>query len=556
MWHRLSGAVVLAMATAALTAPPMVRDEQPASGPRIDISFARAARTDAVTGMVYVAISRAPSTASGSSGASSRDDTRRTPIEQAGPTGVPLFSHYVEGLRPDTPATIGASDRGHPLVSLRDLPAGEYWMQPFVNVYTRFARVDGKTVWLHMDQWEGQNWKRSPGNLYGDPIRVRFGAASTEPIRLTADKVIPPRPLEPDTALVKRIRIQSRILSRWWGHPIFLGATVLLPRDYDAHPTQHYPVNYEHGHFSTAPPSGFGRGSAFDAFWQADGTPRFIHVTLQHPSPYYDDSYGVNSENNGPYGDAIMQELLPAVESRFRVIREPWARMLSGGSTGGWIALAHQIFYPDFYGGVFASCPDSVDFRYHQIVDIYKDDNAYFIDKGWLRVDRPNQRQPDGNIQSMMKDENRYELVVGDRSRSGGQWDIWEATYSPAGEDGYPRRLWNKETGVIDKGVAEQWRKYDLRHILETNWRTLGPKLAHKLHVYMGDMDSYYLNNATELLAEFLRRADNPTFSGEIVFERRAPHCWGPRGAELTKKMVAHIERHAPKGADLKGWRY
>jgi hypothetical protein len=534
-----------ALATAAILTLPVggfwSERHSGAAGPRIEISFSAAARSQPVTGMVYVAISR---------------DNSRTPIEQTSPTGVPLFSTYVEGLAAGSPATIGATDRGHPLASLRDLPAGNYWMQPFVNVYTRFARADGKTVWLHMDQWEGQDWKKSPGNLYGEPVKRSFNPASSEPLRLSADKVIARRPLPADTEFVKRIRIKSQILSQWWGHPIELGATVLLPSGYDAHPAQRYPVNYEQGHFSTAAPGGFGRGGGFDAYWKAPGTPRFLYVTLQHPTPYYDDSYGVNSENAGPYGDAITQELIPAVEERFRVIREPWARMLSGGSTGGWIALAHQIFYPDFYGATFASCPDSVDFRYHQIVDIYKDTNAYYIDNGWMKVDRPNQRDPDGNIRSMMKDENWYELVVGDRSRSGGQWDVWEATYSPVGADGYPRRLWDKSTGQIDRAVAETWRKYDLRYILETNWRTLGPKVAHKLHVYMGDMDSYFLNNSTELLNEFLSRTDNPKFSGEIVFERRAPHCWGPRGEELMKKMVAHIERYAPAGADLKGWRY
>jgi hypothetical protein len=315
-------------------------------------------------------------------------------------------------------------------------------------------------------------------------------------------------------------------------------------------------VNYEHGHFSLRAPGGFGSGGPFDAWWLAADTARMIYVTLQHPSPYYDDSYGVNSANNGPYGDAIMQELLPAVEERFRIIREPWARMLSGGSTGGWIAAAHQVFYPDFYGGAFASCPDAVDFRYHQIVNIYEDANAYFVDKGWLLVDRPNQQQADGNIQSTMKDENRYELVVGDKSRSGGQWDIWEATYSPAAADGYPQRLWNKQTGEIDKTVAAAWRKYDLRHILESNWATLGPKIAHKLNVYVGDMDSYYLNNAVEKLNEFLRGAANPGFTGEVVFERRAPHCWGPRGADLMAKMTRQIEKVAPAGADLRSWRY
>ena len=510
-------------------------------GPRIEITVAERARAQATTGMVYVAFGR---------------DNKRTPIEQAGPTGAPLFSIAIDALQPGRPVAITSAQRGHPIPRLDDIPAGDYWVQPFVNVYTRFARADGKTVWLHMDQWEGQDWKRSPGNIYGDPVRVSFDPRASAPITLVADKVIPPIQPPTDSAQVKRIRIHSAILSKWWGHPISLGATVLLPKDYDQHPEVRYPVNYEHGHFSLRAPGNFGSGGAFDAFWAAAETPRLIYVTLQHPTPYYDDSYGVNSANNGPYGDAIMQELIPAVESRFRVIREPWARMLTGGSTGGWIAAAHQVLYPDFYGGAFASCPDSVDFRYHQIVDIYNDANAYFIDKGWMKIDRPNQVAVDGNIQSMMKDENRYELVVGDKSRSGGQWDIWEATYSPVGPDGYPRRLWDKDTGVIDKTVAEAWRKYDLRHILESSWPTLGPKVAHKLNVYVGDMDSYYLNNAVEKLNEFLSKASNPPFTGEIVFQRRAPHCWGPRGAELMAKMLRQIEKGAPAGADTKSWRY
>ena len=539
--HR-AGVFAIALVAASLGVVIRVTGSQPAAeGPRVEISFAATARTEAVTGMVYLAVSR---------------DNQRSPIEQTSPTGAPLFSTYVEALAPGTTVTIAADRRGHPIQSLRDIPAGEYWMQPFVNVYTRFPRADGKTVWLHMDQWEGQNWKRSPGNLYGEPVKVRFDPSTSTPITLVADRVIPAITPPADTELVKRIRIQSQILTKWWGHPIFLGATVLLPKDYEAHPAVKYPINYEHGHFSLRAPGGFGSGGEFDKFWLAAGTPRFIYVTMQHPSPYYDDSYAVNSENNGPFGDAILQELIPAIESKFRVIGQPWSRMLTGGSTGGWIAAAHQVFYPDFYGAAFASCPDALDFRYHQIVNIYKDPNAYFVDQGWMKIDRPNQRQPDGNIRSMMKDENRYELVVGDRSRSGGQWDIWEATYSPVGSDGYPKRLWDKFTGDLDHGVAEQWRKYDLRHIIETTWPTLGPKIAHKLNIYMGDMDSYYLNNATELLNDFLQKATNPPFSGEIVFQRRAPHCWGPRGADLMTKMVRHIEKYAPAGADTQTWRY
>ncbi len=539
---RMLGASLLALVCAAGAVRMSAAGQRSAAaGPRVEIVFSKEARAESVTGMVYVAISR---------------DNQRSPIEQASPTGVPLFSHFVEDLAPGVAATIDGSDRGHPLASLRDLPAGEYWMQPFVNVYTRFPRADGKTVWLHNDHWEGQDWKESPGNLLGDPIKVTFNPKSPAPIRLVATKAIPPIKPPADTIAVKRIRIQSDILTKWWGQPMFLGATVLLPKDYDAHPDVRYPVNYIQGHFSLAAPDGFGRGGEFDRLWNGADTPRFIYVTLQHPSPYYDDSYGVNSENNGPYGDAIITELIPAIEERFRAIREPWARMLSGGSTGGWIAVAHQVLYPDFYGGSFASCPDSVDFSFHQIVDIYKDANAYYIDKGWMKIDRPNERRPDGNIVSMMKDENAYELVVGDKSRSGGQWDIWEATYSPVGPDGYPRRIWNKSTGAIDRTVAEQWKKYDMLQILRTNWATLGPKVAHKLHIYVGDMDSYYLNDAVEHLNEFLSEVDNPKFTGEIVFQRRAPHCWGPRAPELLQKMTSQIEKVAPAGADLKSWRY
>ncbi len=245
----------------------------PAS-PSVEISFSKAARNEPVTGMVYLAISRT-------------NDT--TPIQQADTTGAPFFSKYVDQLAPDTPATIDTDDRGHPVASLRDIPSGEYWVQPFVNVYRRFPRADGHTVWLHMDQWEGQNWKRSPGNLYGDPVKLRLDKNSPAPIRLVADKVLPQIEPPADTDFVKRIKLKSAILSKWWGQPIYLGATVLLPKDYDKHPTVRYPVNYVHGHFSLAAPSGFGRGSEFDELWLASGTPRFIYVTLQHPSPYYDD---------------------------------------------------------------------------------------------------------------------------------------------------------------------------------------------------------------------------------------------------------------------------
>jgi hypothetical protein len=560
-------AVIAALAWATCLTPSHLdaRQAHVVEGPRFEISFARSAHPDPITGRVYVAISRV-------------GDSVNTPIRQTGETGVPLFGVNVDDLAAGKSATIDAGVLGHPVQSLRDIPAGEYWVQPFVNVYTKFVRSDGHIVWLHMDQWEGQNWKSSPGNIYGKPVKITFDPKSTKPITLVADQVIPPITPPADNDYVKHIKIQSKILTNWWGHPIFLGAVVLLPKEYDKHPDVKYPIVYDEGHFSLRAPGGFtqftpseargltpaagrggrgGAGGGFTSYWLGDSTPRMIIATLQHPSPYYDDSYGVNSENNGPYGDAINQELLPAIETQFRVVRSPWARLLTGGSTGGWISLARQVMYPDLFGGTWSLCPDGVDFRYHQIVNIYADSNAYWLNRGWMKLDRPAQRRPDGNVTVMMKDENSYELVVGDHSRSGGQWDIWEATYGPVGADGYPQRIWDKRTGVIDKKVADYWKQhYDLRNILETNWATLGPKVANNINVYVGDADSYFLNMGVHMLDTFFKTTTNPKFGGEVVFQPMAPHCWGPSLTELIPKMTAHMEKSAPAGADLKSWRY
>jgi hypothetical protein len=511
---------------------------------RFEVTFSPDARTEPLTGRAYVALAR--------------ESGRRGPISQAGETGVPLFAVNVEGLAAGEVAVIDGEVFGYPVESIDELPPGEYVAQPFFNVYTRFDRADGHTVWLPMDHWEGQQWRRKPGNLRGAPVTVQIDPAAGGVVRLVCDEALPEIPFPEDTEYVKRFRIKSEILSAWWGHDMYIGATVLLPAGYDEHPEARYPVNYSQGHFSTRAPGGFesGRG-AFRDWWLGPDAPRFLAVTFQHPTPYYDDSYAVNSENNGPYGDALLQELVPEVERRFRAIGEGWSRLLSGGSTGGWEALALQIFHPDDFGGCWASCPDSVDFRYHQIVNVYEDENAYFLDHGWTRTERPCLRGTDGEVRFTMSQENLYELVVGDRSRSGGQWDIWEATYSPVGPDGYPMPIWDKRTGAIDHGVASYWREhYDLRHILETRWSELGPKLVGKLHVYVGDMDGYYLNNAVGLLETFLESTTDPHYDGEVAYERHAPHCWGPGGRELYEKMAAHLDERAPEGADLSSWRY
>jgi hypothetical protein len=518
------------------------------------ISFPSEAHPEAITGRAYVIFSR---------------ENEREPRLQVSYTGVPFFGKNIEGLEPGKDVRIDGEVFGYPVTSLSEIPRGEYFVQGFINIYSEFKRSDGHTVWLHNDQWEGQQWNRSPGNLYSDVQKIKFDPSRAETFRLNCSHIVPPVEIPQDTQWVKRIKFRSRILTEFWGQPIYLGATVLLPKGYEEHPDVYYPVNYIQGHFSLRAPNGFTTeepkqedrwsrsGYEFYQHWISEECPRMILVTFQHPCPYYDDSYAVNSENCGPYGDAITQELIPFVEKHFRILRKPYARVLSGGSTGGWESLALQVFHPDFFGGTWSLCPDSVDFRYHQIVNIYEDTNAYFKEYDWMRVERPSCRETDGNVRFTMKDENYYELAIGNKSRSGGQWDIWEAAYGPVGEDGYPKRLWDKVTGKIDHSVADYWRdNYDLRYYLEKNWAWLGSKLKGKLHVYTGSMDSFYLNDAVVLLEEFLENTTDPYYAGVVQYGDRQPHCWGPRGSELLALMADHICKSAPAGEDTTLWQY
>ena len=508
-----------------------------------------AAHEDAVTGRVYVMIS---------------DDPSGEPRLQIGTLGIPFFGKDVEGLEPGTAASIDGSVFGYPLASLNDFPPGEYYVQGFVNLYTEFERSDGHEIWMPNDQWEGQHFNRSPGNLFSEVQKLYIDPSKAETIRLECRNVIPPVDIPEDTEWVKRIKIKSEILSAFWGQPIYLGATVLLPKGYAERPDVRYPVNYIQGHFSLSAPNGFrtedpgegdprGRsGYEFYRHWVSDECPRMILVTFQHPCPYYDDSYGVNSPNTGPYGDAIMQELIPKVEEQFRIIREPYARVLSGGSTGGWITLAMQLFNPDFFGGAFSLCPDPVDFRYFQCVNIYEDENAYFKRFGWQKVPTASDRSTDGIMRLTYQQRNHYELVRGSKGRSGEQIDIFQAVFGPIGDDGYFKPLFDKRSGEIDREVAEYWREnYDLRHYLEKNWTSLGPKLEGKIHIYTGDMDTY-----VKLMEDFLEQTTNPYYGGVVEYGDGQPHCWGPERRELLRLMAEHVKEHAPKGANLKAWEY
>jgi hypothetical protein len=488
---------------------------------------------------------------------------------------------------------IAESVFGFPVTSLADVPEGNYYVQALLNRYEVFELATGHTVLLPPDKGEGQRWNTKPGNFLSEPLEVNLKYGNEYTINL--DQVIPPIEPPDDTRYIKHVKMKSEMLSEFWGRDMYLGANVLLPHGFDEHPEAQYPLMIFHGHFPYTfggfreePPdpdlepdyserfgiSGYNIIQQQEAYnfyqnWISDDFPRYIVIEIQHANPYYDDSYAVNSDNLGPYGDAITYELIPFIEEKFRGIGESWSRFLYGGSTGGWEALAAQVFYPDEYNGCFAACPDPIDFRAYCLINIYEDKNAYYYPSDYKEALMPGHRDYLGHVSSTVRDMNWLELVLGTKNRSGGQFDIWEAVYSPMGEDGYPKRLWNKKTGEIDPAVAVYWKEhYDLRHILERDWDVLGPKLQGKINIYCGDMDNYYLNNAVYLMEDFLEQTENPYYSGEVDYGDRAEHCWNgdqsnPNHISRLRyntmylpKILERIEHSAPEGADLNSWRY
>ena len=513
------------------------------------------------------------------------DDTPRSQI---------VFGLTVDGWKPGQPAKFDETAWGYPIRSLKDVPAGDYFVQVVLNKYETFHRSDGKTVKLHMDQGEGQHWNISPGNLYSKPEKITV-KHDGRPISVALTEVIPPIAVPADTQYVRHLRIRSEVLTRFWGRPMFLSAVVLVPEGFDEHPNAHFPLIIFHDHFvsgfedfRTTPPdpdlqptyserfhlAGYNRIQQQEAYkfyqqWVAPDFPRVLIVKIQHANPFYDDSYAVNSANVGPYGDAIENELVPAIEKQFRGIGQGWARFVYGGSTGGWEALAVQVFYPDHYNGAFAACPDPIDFHEFTNIDLYDDKNAFYLEGAHKRVEQPAMRDYLGHTLITTREVNGYELALGDHGRSGEQFDIWQAVYGPVGEDGYPAQIFNKQTGEIDHSVANYWRQhYDLEAILERDWAKLGPELAGKIHIYVGSDDTYFLNDAVYRMQDFLDTTKNPPYGGEVTYGPRAEHCWNgdpnlPNAysrlhynTQYLPKILEQIQKTAPPGADLKSWRY
>jgi hypothetical protein len=515
---------------------------------------------------------------------------------QEGTASQQVFGIDASDWKGSGPLVFDAKALGYPRVSLADVPAGTYRVQVVLHKYETFKRKDGHVVQLPMDRGEGQAWSKAPGNLYSTVREIKIDPADQASIALVLDQVIEPIKPPVDTEWVKHERIKSRLLSEFWGRPMYLGAHVLLPSGWAEHPKARYPLMINHGHFPEdfdgfrpQPPEANLAPDYSDRFrlkgynrlqqelahqlykdWTSPKFPRVIAIEIQHANPYYDDSYAVNSQNLGPYADAIQQELIPYLEKKYRAIGEGWSRFTYGGSTGGWEALAVQVKYPDFYNGAFAACPDPIDFRAYGSVNVYEDRNAYTVDAPFKQTPRIAMRDYLGRPVATLEEVNRLEFVLGPNSRSGGQWDIWQAVFSPVGADGYPKPIWNKRTGEIDREVAKYWREnYDLVDIMRRDWeKGLGEKLRGKIHLYVGELDNYYLESAVYLAQEFLESTRHPKFEGVIDYGRRAEHCWNgdhtrPNAESRLRYhqmfipiAVERIRKTAPAGADLDSWNY
>ncbi|HTZ31600.1 MAG TPA: hypothetical protein VMH31_04035 [Methylomirabilota bacterium] len=554
---------------------------QTTSGYRFSVSFPAAQSADALDGRLLLVLSTDGSA------------EPRMQISNTSKTQL-LFGLDVERMRPGQAVTIDDAAYGYPLRYLHDVPAGDYFMQVVLHRYETFHRADGYTVKLPMDRGEGQHWQLAPGNLYSKPQKVTLRSGG-DAVQIVLDQTIPAIPEPKDTAYIRHLKIQSELLTKFWERPIFLSANVLVPEGFDAHPEAHFPLMIFEDHFNddfhgfrTTPPdanlkpdyserfhlAGYNKIQEEEAYkfyqeWIGPKFPRFLVVQINHANQYYDDSYAVNSANLGPYGDAIETELIPAIEKKFRGIGQGWARFVYGGSTGGWEAMAVQVFYPEHYNGAFVACPDPVDFRGFTNINLYQDKNAFYIEGPHMRVEQPGMRDYLGRTLATTRAINQYERALGSHARSGEQFDIWQAVYGPVGKDGYPQPIFDKETGVIDPATAEYWKQhFDLSAILKKDWSVLGPKLEGKLHVYVGSADTYFLNDGVYYLEDVLKDLKNPAYGGEVKYGDRFEHCWNgdPNVPNYLSRLryntmylpeiLERIEKTAPAGADLKSWRY
>lgn len=391
------------------------------------------------------------------------------------------------------------------------------------------------------DQDTLESRPNAPGNLHSSVEEIILSGDLQ--LKLTLDQVIPPRQLV-DHELVRLVEIQSDTLTQWWGRPMTLRAAILLPDSYPENNEATYPLRFNvsgyGGRYTRL--NGLVENNEFMNWWQSGEAPQIINVFLDGEGPY-GDCYQLNSNNSGPYGYALINELIPHIESTFRSKQSPDFRFVDGCSTGGWVSLALQVFYPEHFNGAWSYSADPVDFEYFQLINIYKDDNFFFNEWG---NPRPIGRDITGDPVIMFEDFIQFENVLGRSDTyvtSGGQFSAFTALFSPRGEDGLPKPLFDPQSGEIDTTVIQHWSRYDLKKHLEDNWNTLGPKIQDKIWVWMGDMDNFYLNPAMRSLDRFLQQTTSPTSDARINFTPMQGHCWEFDHRKVIEQIGGKVDR-------------
>jgi S-formylglutathione hydrolase FrmB len=400
---------------------------------------------------------------------------------------------------PDAMAFPGPLDR---------LEQGKYYAQALIDLDNTCPEFDS-----------------GPGNLYSQVVECNLPRSAIDTVELVTDRVIEPRPPQQDTDRVKLVEIRSKLMSDFHGREFKLRAGVVLPDDYNEIPEQQYPTLYSVPGFGGDHSSAWWMGRRGRSSQQEEPPLQMIRVYLDPKVPL-GHSVFADSANNGPCGEALIKELIPEIEKRFRAIPHAYGRFVTGHSSGGWSSLWLQVTYPDFFGGCWSTAPDPVDFRAFQTMNIYEDRNGHWTREGYPR---PLARDSE-KVRVTFLQLNRWEYVTG----YGSQLDSFDAVFSPRGADGKPRQMINKLTGTIDPEVAEYWKRYDIRLILEENWPSLAPKLKGKIHVIAGAWDTFYLKNAVEYLNDFLRTTD---YGGYVEVHP------GDHGSFMTSQVRERIER-------------
>lgn len=334
------------------------------------------------------------------------------------------------------------------------------------------------------------------GDVYSSVVKVKMPDDETE---LTLSKIVPGRKLDiPEN--VKVLEFESPMLSAFWGRPVKMYATVILPPGYEKSKNQKYPTSYSiHGYGGQSLNSVRSAPETTEAM-KSGARPEMIYVHLNAQCSLGHHVFA-DSANNGPWGTALVKEFIPYLEKQFRMDARPSGRFLTGHSSGGWSTLWVMINHPDFFGGTWSTSPDPVDFRNFTGPDLTLDppQNAFVNTSG----SDYNLVRFDGKEVMSLKQYAQQERVLG---YFGGQMASFEAVFSPKGADGQPMQLFDRETGRIDPFVQKAWEKYDISKFLRANWKTLAPKLKGKIHILVGTADTFHLDESVRLLDAELKK--------------------------------------------------